>query len=336
MAKSVRYSKPLLFTLTSAIGVATTATVGVTIKLHGFKTAQTQMNLLANANVSDIPNYNISNRNMFSVNPSDINKFNFASVRKGQSSTPYGWLGVVDATNEKYKEITLTNWSGEVLWRTKLNLAANTAIYDIKYDIGSNMVFVLASNKPSGAFDTDKANTSHDSVIYALNAVTGKPYTMSRNNLMNAESITKAGELMRTRGWGEFKFSGGINDGNNWRIRDLYSIDVVSGFKMQDQNFGAKNKVLFSYAPNVMQLYKDSKILTMNEVITNFKTTNFIALANRRNDQVELEWKTIDLFHILKDQAPGKSWGKWWINANGNFNDHTTKVTDWVHPMRTC
>ena len=331
MAKSVRYSKPLLFTLTSAIGVATTATVGVTIKLHGFKTAQTQMNLLANANVSDIPNYNISNRNMFSVNPSDINKFNFASVRKGQSSTPYGWLGVADAANEKYKEITLTNWSGEVLWRTKLNLAANTAIYDIKYDIGSNMVFVLASNKPSGAFDTDKANTSHDSVIYALNAVTGKPYTMSRNNLMNAESITKAGELMRTRGWGEFKFSGGINDGNNWRIRDLYSIDVVSGFKMQDQNFGAKNKVLFSYAPNVMQLYKDSKILTMNEVITNFKTTNFIALANRRNDQVELEWKTIDLFHILKDQAPGKPWGKWWINANGNFN-WSYDQSDWLSP----
>ena len=203
--KRIRVSKPILFSLSAAVAIATGASATVALTL-----AQTQQrqefttNLLATENVDRLPGYNTTNDQMFRIKPNNISRFSFNSVRKGTNPvTPYGWIGVADTAEDRFKEIALTNWSGELLWRTRLNLADLTKIFDIKYDVGTNAIFVLASNKQSGAFDTNYTNNEADTNFYVLDAVTGQILKNESWLTGNGRNwITKAREEIKKEGWG--------------------------------------------------------------------------------------------------------------------------------------
>lgn len=160
MAKPIRNSKPLLFVLASAIGIATLIAPIPLIKYNrNDQDIDYQFNTLANTPVEQVGGYNKVDKSMFKIIPSGINRYNFSTVRKGQTSTPYGWVGVADdSAGGVDHEVVLVNWSGEVIWRTDLRnyqsnpLATYTKIHDIKYDAGTNSIFILTSNKESGAF----------------------------------------------------------------------------------------------------------------------------------------------------------------------------------------
>ena len=338
MAKPIRNSKPLLFILASAIGIATLIAPIPLIKYNrNDQDIDYQFNTLANTPVEQVGGYNKVDKSMFKIIPSGINRYNFSTVRKGQTSTPYGWVGVADdSAGGVDHEVVLVNWSGEVIWRTDLRnyqsnpLATYTKIHDIKYDAGTNSIFILTSNKESGAFDSNFNNKEHDTVFYILNAVTGQ--IISSHNF-NKTFIETARSVIKDNRWGEIAFnSGDLNSGNHWRLNDLYSLDVVSSLNLS-RGFGSNDKTLVSYAPNSMQLYRNNKVLTMFDLIVNFHTTNFAGLAIKNKNGFGFSWKTPNLRDILKKGEPNGNW-KWTLNGNDDFKWESGKG-DYVKATNT-
>ena len=91
MKKRLVHSKPLLFGLASAIGVASLTTVATTLSF-GLKQnlMLQQLNRMTFDNVNQIPNLDTTNQAMFNISPSNISRYNGATVLKGQTTTPYG------------------------------------------------------------------------------------------------------------------------------------------------------------------------------------------------------------------------------------------------------
>ena len=172
MKKRIHKTKPLVVILGTTLAITTIAT-SVAI-VYQNNELSFNPNLLTSESFEKIPGFNLTNDKMFSVKPNNISRFSFNSVRKGTNVvTPYGWIGVADNAEDRFNEIALINWSGEVIWRTKLPIATLTKIYDIKYDIGTNVIYVLASNKQSGAFDTKDTNDEADTNFFAIDAIKG-------------------------------------------------------------------------------------------------------------------------------------------------------------------
>ena len=100
-----RISKKLLAGLGTMLGFSTTAFIGAL----GFKAiveANKNLNQLLNinaineANYDTLPDFNLATRDMF-IDTNNIKSFHFGNVQKGQSVTPFGWLGTHEGDRTK-------------------------------------------------------------------------------------------------------------------------------------------------------------------------------------------------------------------------------------------
>ena len=344
MKKRLVHSKPLLFGLASAIGVASLTTVAMTLSFgHKQNLALQQLNRMAFDNVSQIPNLDTTNQAMFNVSPSNISRYNGATVLKGQTTTPYGWIGIADdAIGGEDHEVVLVNWSGEVIWRTDLrngpaNISQYSHIHDLKYEAGTNTVTVLTSNKKSGAFDTNSQNNEHQTGIYILNAASGQ--VIGWNSWATGEQmIIEARKTLES--YGAFSLSSNNIDNSNFRLKDLYSLDTVGNFDLSKNTFGnhKRQDFLVNYGPNFMQLSKGNEIPKMDVVLQDFHKINFTRIAYKDGNNFRLQavvrsslWDQLKGLPALDKNKPTSFQAR--INGSNRIEWITNNnQIDWVEP----
>ena len=95
MAK--RQSKRLLVGLGSTVASATVVAMsgfGLNGLLRVKNLEQSSLlNMIQPSSLSQFPNFQTPNAQMF-IPTENLNSFHFGNVRRGQTLTPYGWLGV--------------------------------------------------------------------------------------------------------------------------------------------------------------------------------------------------------------------------------------------------
>ena len=239
MAK--RISKKLLMGLGSAItfgAVGTVSGFGVKsiIDSANQKNLLNQINKLSEANFDTAPDYNRASQDMF-FDTTHLKSFHFGNVQRGQTITPYGWLGVFEPGQGIARKIALTGWNGEILWvnddygnqgnKTEFN------VYDMKYDFNTDLIFVARTNSDNGLLDANK-----------------RPVTV-KLDVLNARTGTRMGstDMNQSNAWGYL--SGNYIDSNNndhiLRSKNLFTLDVISK---------SATEVLISWQPNFLQLSK--------------------------------------------------------------------------------
>ena len=237
MAK--RISKKLLMGLGSAItfgAVGTVSGFGVKsiIDSTNQKNLLNQINKLSEANFDTAPDYNRATQDMF-FDTTDLKSFHFGNVQKGQSITPYGWLGVFEQPGGLSRKIALTGWNGEILWvnddygnqssKTEFN------VYDMKYDFNTDLVFVARTNSDNGLIDANK-----------------QPVRV-KLDVLNAKTGTRVGstDINQTSAWGYLsgRYINANDSSHLARSKNLYSLDVVSN---------GPNNVVVTWTPNFLQL----------------------------------------------------------------------------------
>ena len=293
MKKRLTNSKPLIISLASAISVAAIAGVSTTISvgISQNNSLSAMQNRIQFAPEAQFPNLNTTNRSMFQVSPSNISTYNGATVLKGQTSTPYGWIGIPDdSAGGETHEVALINWSGEVIWRTDLrtavggtnNMPQYAHIHDIKYEPGTNTVTVLTSNKKSGAFDTNQNNDQDLTNLYILDATSGKPLGWS--TWVQNDFIKEARRILKD--YGAYSVTSDRIDNTNFRLQDLYSIDVVGNFNLKNKDIGQhrRQEFLVNYGPNLMQLSKGNESIKMDRALQDFSKINFTRMIFRNNN----------------------------------------------------
>ena len=238
MAK--RISKKLLMGLGSAITFGAVGTVsGFGLKsiidsVNEQNLLNNQINKLAEADFDRAPDYNKATQDMF-FDTTNLKSFHFGNVQKGQSITPYGWLGVFEQPNSISRKIALTGWNGEILWVNDdyANEGNNTEfnVYDMKYDFNTDLVFVARTSSKNGLINDNKSVARI--TIDVLDAKLG----------IKKQSVT----FNQTAAWNVL--SGAYIDSNDSnhleRSRNLYSLDVISN---------GTNAVVLSWTPNFLQL----------------------------------------------------------------------------------
>ena len=267
MAK--RISKKLLAGLGTSLVFSTTAfisSLGVKSIIDTFNNSAQetfQFNRISEASYSQIPNLSTPTKDMF-IDTTRLGNFHAGSVRKGQTLTPWGWLGVYTEDNQAdyrkptQQKLALTGWNGEILWVNNdfggQFFADNKSdIYDIKYDWNTDWIILTRSGNDTGLFKTNN-ESSNTIMIDVLNAKTGRRLLRVQNGLdqFASNSSTKIGT----------NFLNLTTEAN--RAKDLYNLDVTS---YPDQS----NQALAFYMPNFMQLYQK----TPNPFVTSGTLPNF-------------------------------------------------------------
>ena len=245
-----RISKKLLVGLGATLGFSTTAFLGG----FGVKTlveANNKLNQLLNinsvseANYDTLPDFNLATRDMF-IDTNNIKSFHFGNVQKGQSVTPFGWLGTHEGDRTK---IVLTGWNGEILWINDDygNVSPNRSWYnafDIKYDWNTNLVFVIRSSSPTGIFKVGNKEQFWKTTLDVLDANTGKRLSQIGGATMDDWLWNDVKVRQKLR-----KLYDINNPSDRLRLRGLYHIDVTS------QNGSNNRRALMTYMPDYMQLY---------------------------------------------------------------------------------
>ena len=268
MAK--RISKKLLACLGTSLVFSTTAfisSLGVKSIIDTFNNniqETFQFNRIGEASYSQIPNLSTPTRDMF-IDTTRLGNFHAGSVRKGQTLTPWGWLGLYTEDNKTngyakptQQKLALTGWNGEILWVNNdfggQSFADNKSdIYDIKYDWNTDWIILTRSGNNTGLFKTNN-ESSNTIMIDVLNAKTGRRLLRVQNGLDQfvSNSSTKIGT----------NFLNLSTEAN--RAKDLYNLDVTS---YSNQS----NQALAFYMPNFMQLYQK----TSNAFVTSGTLPNF-------------------------------------------------------------
>ena len=243
MAK--RKSIKSLYFLTSSIGLGTTGLLSILgtksiIDNFSFKKQQdffSNINNFSEANFDQISDYNVANKDMF-IDTTNLTSFHFGDVQKGQTATPYGWLGLFDNPEKplvKHK-IALTGWNGEILWiNDDYENDTNSKwanVYDLKYDWNSNTVFVIRTQHENGL--AGSVNENPEIKIDFLDALTGKKkktVTISGKNTMNTTIQWRFGDIFGA---------------DKWRGINNYSLDITSL---------ENGKLALTYMPNFMQFF---------------------------------------------------------------------------------
>ena len=316
MAK--RISKKLLMGLGSAITFGAVGTVsGFGVKsiidsVNEKNLLNNQINKLAEANFDQAPDYNKATREMF-FDTTNLKSFHFGNVQRGQTITPYGWLGVFEPGGGIARKIALTGWNGEILWvnddyvnegnKTEFN------VYDMKYDFNTDLVFVARTNSDNGLFNSGGAVSV---IIDILDAQTG----LKRNTT----------NINQTSAWG-YLSGNFIDSRNNDHVaisKNLYSLDVVSR--------PGTNDVLVTWTPNFLQLTqrKDNstsdalgnrwengknKVMTMINLVDNYPRMVKNFLFKKNNDStIDISSLNLDLRKntISFQNRPGQP--GWWNN----------------------
>ena len=272
MAK--RQSKRLLVGLGSTVASATVVAMsgfGLNGLLRVKNLEQSSLlNMIQPSSLSQFPNFQTPNAQMF-IPTENLNSFHFGNVRRGQTLTPYGWLGVYnddpDLRKLKNHRLALTAWNGEILWvydgvqanTDPISNARNVTgnIYDVKYDFNTDLITIIYTDTSTGLFNPQDAN-GH-TYIEIIDAKTGRQLPGWKPLNISSYWGQPAGIALRDK----FLLSNVSNDPNSgagWRALDLYKLDVTS------RRGGNSNLMLIQYAPTYNQLHQgtyDNSITTL-------------------------------------------------------------------------
>ena len=202
---SRRKNKKLMVGLGSTLVFSSTAIVGA----FGLKSVVDTLNDRANnlenqinsanfRNVDDIPNFNLvkdteigdwSSSMLFDTSKY-AKQMHFGSTEKGQTLTPWGWLGAGSSagtgSNKNYYPTTvfLTSWNGEILWvndefknlsqEIGANAPQRNPVYDLKYDWNTDTVFVLRTTAKNGLLEKGQTQNVMPARIDVLKGSTGE------------------------------------------------------------------------------------------------------------------------------------------------------------------
>ena len=269
---SRRKNKKLMVGLGSTLVFSSTAIVGA----FGLKSVVDTLNDRANnlenqinsanfRNVDDIPNFNLvkdteigdwSSSMLFDTSKY-AKQMHFGSTEKGQTLTPWGWLGAGSpAGNGSSKNyyypttVFLTSWNGEILWvndefknlgeEIGANAPKRNPVYDLKYDWNTDTVFVLRTTAKNGLLEKGQTENVMPARIDVLKGSTGEKITTIDNKLLfpfrqEALKILNDSNLF-------------YNDSKSEeRMKNLYSLDIAS-------SSGIDNRVFLTYKPNFLKL----------------------------------------------------------------------------------
>ena len=274
-----RRSKKLMMGLGSTLVFGTTAVItGFGIKSLNdsfnrdfFKDQIRAMNI---QDVNDIPNFNRILTNELGGELSELKKedpsapipkpsllfdtskytkeMHFGNNWRGQTLTPWGWLGAgTEVGSKSYYSTTvfLTGWNGELLWvnngysRTETGLshredmAEYNPVYDIEYDWNTDTVFVFRTNIENGIYSESNTFLKY-ARIDVLKGSTGEKILTIKNGSFSD---------FREQAWSTIKAI--FNTTKSERLKHLYSLDLVS-----DQN--DRDTVYLTLMPNFMQLFE--------------------------------------------------------------------------------
>ena len=253
MAK--RISKKLLFGLGSSLTFGTIGTVaGFGIKSiinqvnNDLGIANLAINALQETTFDNAPNYNKAEQSMF-INTANLKSFHFGNTQKGQTVTPYGWLGVFEDSAVKKNRIALTSWGGEILWVNEDYGNENNDtynVYDMKYDFNTDLIFVVRTPSNNGMFmdNGDIAPLQMD----VLNARTGQRVY----DQFNAGYFRNLQTSAKARMEQIFLDNSGSWATNRDRLESLYYLDIASK--------KGTNEVLISYIPKFTQLVQRKRL----------------------------------------------------------------------------
>ena len=318
MAK--RISKKLLMGLGSVVTFGAVGTVsGFGVKsiidsVNEKNLLNNQINKLSEADFATAPDYNKATREMF-LDTTDLKSFHFGNVQRGQTITPYGWLGVFESGSIARK-IALTGWNGEILWvnddyvnegnKTEFN------VYDMKYDFNTDLIFVARTNSDNGLIDSNK-----------------RPVTV-KLDVLNARTGSKIGttNIDQTSTWGYL--SGNYIDSNNadhiLRSKNLFSLDVISK---------SATDVLVSWQPNFLQLSKRknspapgpyeswdnavNRIMPMFDIIQDYGKLFYNAIISKSGSN--LSFSKMPSFDLRKADSIQDKHGQpgWYIESNWDY-----------------
>ena len=247
-----RLNKKLLLGLGSSLGFLGTGVIsgfGInTIVNNGnnFNQDQLALNTLPEADFKTASDYNVATSDMF-VDTTNLKRFHFGNTQRGQTVTPYGWLGVFEDSTTVQNRIALTGWNGEILWVNEDYKTANNSgfnVYEMKYDFRTNLIFVLRSGSQNGLIDDNPGSLNLTDVqLDILDAATGQRIVNGGQAISKSDFVNFQNQaLSRIR-------TTFLNDtilrNNKKIISNLFQLDVVS---ISD------TKVLVTWMPNFMLL----------------------------------------------------------------------------------
>ena len=248
-----RISKKRLVGLGSIITFGTVGTVSgfgiksiIDLTLNNRDINQLKLSSNSTVNFNQIPDFNVATKDMF-IKTKNLKRFHFGNTQIGQKVTPWGWLGVFDDDGVKSK-IALTGWNGEIIWvNDDYTTLDKMNVYDMQYDFGSDLIFVLRTKAENGFYDGND-NNYPEVYLEVLDAKTGQKYTDDVEfNDFNYLQISAKNKLINDTSL--------LSDyASNQKTRDktkkLYYLDLT--YSPQ------KNAVLATWMPNYMQMARQS------------------------------------------------------------------------------
>ena len=333
MAK--RVSKKLLLGLGSTV---TFGSVGVVVgfglkSILDYNNQQNflnQINRLSEASFDTAPDYNKATADMF-FDTTDLKSFHFGDVQKGQTVTPYGWLGVFEQSGGISRKIALTGWNGEILWvnddykdqgsETKFN------VYDMKYDFNTDLIFVARTNSDNGLFLSNGSSVTV--IIDVLDAKTGIKKGKAEINQNNAWSFLKGKYI-------------DPNDANHRaRSKNLYSLDVISK---------SANDVVVTFTPNFLQLTLRqnttqtqgqnaiNRIMPLVDIADGYHSMVTNLVFTKSGDTIQINTRKFNIrdANSFQNRPSQPGWYPDWDNSNPVFDsDYLTEYFPIANPFIT-
>ena len=279
-----RKSKKVLIGLGSTVAfgsVGLVAGVGIKSIVEANIFNDNQFNLAQVKSVEEIPKFNTADDKLF---PIDTSKFarevHFGNTWRGQTLTPWGWLGVGNGNNDTKSTIFLTGWNGEILWVNEydknlegVNRHTKNHVYDMKYDFNTDLLFVVRSINPNGL---SKPNEGSKFRIDVIKGSTGQNQFSSILPWSQISSFaTKAQNFINAN------FEAKNTD-------HLFTLDVISSNH-------DPNTVYLTYSPNFMQLVEKKstnndkrQIVSMETILSNWSEFQLTMRLNVNSGKLDI------------------------------------------------
>ena len=245
-----RISKKLLVGLGSIITFGTVGTVsGFGIKsIIDSAWNNRDINQLNSRNpvtsFNNIPDFNVATKDMF-IKTKNLKRFHFGNTQIGQKITPWGWLGVFDDENGVKSRIALTAWNGEIIWVNEDHKDKEHNVYDMQYDFGSNLLFVLRTDSSNGFYE----NGTYPKVwLEVLDAKTGKRH----NDIVSDADFKKIQEKAKLKliNDSSLLYQYDSNKTLQQKTKNLYYLDLTYS--------PDKKEILATWMPNYMQMARQT------------------------------------------------------------------------------
>ena len=321
-----RKSKKVLIGLGSTVAfgsVGLIAGVGIKSIVEANVFNDSQFNLAQVKSVEEIPKFNVAERDLFPIKTDDFARdFHFGNIWRGQTLTPWGWLGVGTSGGTKRK-IFLTGWNGEILWvndeYSDKGSRKEYNVYDMKYDFNTDLLFVVRTDSSNGLWGNNNIT---------IDVIQGSTGVTRKKGILNSGQISDF--TREAKKFIEEKFEKRNTD-------HLFTLDVISS------NHDS-NSVYLTYSPNFMQLAEkdpiDDKdirqIVSMETILANwekFQLTIKVSVQSNGTLSINLLDQK-DIWGGDTNSGGNSSFRDiLWKNSTGNENISIMKETILLHDL---